>query len=181
MFWVDSFNSIVQLDFDYCSVVWGNCGFGLCEKIQKLQDRAARIILYASNEDDIDELFQALSGRTKSSKTDSHLCYDAQYFIWIDPWISTISIYIPKWYYFTPTDDADNKLLVVPQPRTNYLKKTFSCRGAMFSNSLSHELRATVPLCEFKIKVRHYSFEWDMASQKCSFSDIIGFILVILY
>lgn len=39
---------------------------GLCEKIQKLQDRAARIILYASNEDDIDELFQALSGRKLS-------------------------------------------------------------------------------------------------------------------
>ena len=66
MFWVDSSNSIVQLDFDYCSVVWGKCGFGLCEKIQKLQDHAARIILYASNEDDIDELFQALSGRKLS-------------------------------------------------------------------------------------------------------------------
>ena len=40
------FNSLVQPHFDYCSVVWGNCTKTLSTKLQKLQNRAARIITY---------------------------------------------------------------------------------------------------------------------------------------
>ena len=34
--------SLIQLHFDYCSVVWGNYGNTLGAKLQKLQNRAAR-------------------------------------------------------------------------------------------------------------------------------------------
>ena len=37
------YNSLVQPHFDYCNVVWGNCGIGLSDKLQKLQNRAAHI------------------------------------------------------------------------------------------------------------------------------------------
>lgn len=57
---IDMCNSIIQPHFEYCSVFWGSFGFGLCEKIQKLHNRTARILFYASNEDDIEELLQAL-------------------------------------------------------------------------------------------------------------------------
>lgn len=30
--------------FDYCSVVWGNCGKTLRDKLQRLQNRAARVL-----------------------------------------------------------------------------------------------------------------------------------------
>jgi hypothetical protein len=37
---------MVQRYFEYCSLVWGNCGeSGLKEKLQKLQNRAARDII----------------------------------------------------------------------------------------------------------------------------------------
>ena len=32
--------------FDYCDVVWGNLDQGLATKLQKLQNRAARIITF---------------------------------------------------------------------------------------------------------------------------------------
>jgi hypothetical protein len=35
---------MVQPYFEYCSLVWGNCGESLKEKLQKLQNRAARVI-----------------------------------------------------------------------------------------------------------------------------------------
>ena len=35
---------LVQPSFDYCSMVWGNCGEGSKEKLQRLQNRAARVI-----------------------------------------------------------------------------------------------------------------------------------------
>ena len=40
------YNSLVQSHFDYCSLVWGNCGKTLSNKLRKLQNRAARVILH---------------------------------------------------------------------------------------------------------------------------------------
>ena len=38
----DVYYGLVQSHFDYCSVVWGNCGKTLRDKLQRLQNRAAR-------------------------------------------------------------------------------------------------------------------------------------------
>ena len=36
--------AIIQPHFDYCSSVWDNCNKGFKEKLQKLQNRAGRVI-----------------------------------------------------------------------------------------------------------------------------------------
>ena len=36
--------------FNYCGTVWGNIGIGLANKIQKLQNRAARIFTFSNYE-----------------------------------------------------------------------------------------------------------------------------------
>ena len=41
---VTVYKSLILPHFDYCSSVWGNLGKGLAQKLQKLQNRAARII-----------------------------------------------------------------------------------------------------------------------------------------
>ena len=38
------YNAIVLSHFDYCSLVWDNCSDYLLNKLQKLQNRAARVI-----------------------------------------------------------------------------------------------------------------------------------------
>ena len=38
------YQALVQPHFDYCSMVWGNCGKTLKGMLQKLQNRAARVI-----------------------------------------------------------------------------------------------------------------------------------------
>ena len=40
------YNALVIPCFNYCSTVWGNIGIGLADKIQKLQNRAARILTF---------------------------------------------------------------------------------------------------------------------------------------
>ena len=57
------YNSLVQPHFDYCNVVWGNCGIGLSDKLQKFQNRAARILMSASYDCNVDDLFRALGWR----------------------------------------------------------------------------------------------------------------------
>ena len=45
---VSIYKSLILPNFDYCSAVWGCIGSGLTRKLQKLQNRAARIITGSS-------------------------------------------------------------------------------------------------------------------------------------
>jgi len=56
-------DSLVQPYFNYSSVVWGNCGSGFSEKLQKLQNRAARILICVNYGSNVNELFRALGWR----------------------------------------------------------------------------------------------------------------------
>ena len=56
--------------FDYCSVVWGNCGKTLSNKLQKLQNRPARILTYSSYDADADLLFAKLGWEKLASQRD---------------------------------------------------------------------------------------------------------------
>ena len=47
--------------------------------------------------------------------------------------------------------------LVLLQPRTDYLKKSFSYSGAQLWNSLPIELRQATSLNDFKTKLRRHS------------------------
>ena len=38
------YNAIIQPYFDYCSRLWDNWGTGLKDRLQKYQNRAARVI-----------------------------------------------------------------------------------------------------------------------------------------
>ena len=42
------YNAIIQPYFDYCSPLWDNCGIGLKDRLQKYQNRAARVITGAT-------------------------------------------------------------------------------------------------------------------------------------
>ena len=48
------YSSSVQPHFDYCSEIWGCCNKTLSTKLQKLQNRAARILLRASYDSNSD-------------------------------------------------------------------------------------------------------------------------------
>ena len=54
------YNSLIQPSFDYCDLVWDNLSKGLATRLQKLQNRAGRVILRAaydvSSEDVLKEL-----------------------------------------------------------------------------------------------------------------------------
>ena len=49
-------DSLVQPYFNYCSVVWGNCDSGFSEKLQNLQNHAARILICANYIKDLNQL-----------------------------------------------------------------------------------------------------------------------------
>ena len=120
------YNSLVQPHFDYCSPVWGNCGKTLSNKLQKLQNRAARVITSSSYDADVNSLFDKLSWKDLNSQRQIQKAlmvfkslnglvpeYLTSKFV-----TSNVSNYALR--------DSANKL-VVPFPRTNSsLQITFS-------------------------------------------------------
>ena len=66
---LSTYNSLVQPHFDYCSLVWGNSGKASSNKLQKLQNRAARVITSPSYDADVDsDLFHKLSWKDLNSQ-----------------------------------------------------------------------------------------------------------------
>ena len=47
---VSVYNALIQPHFDYCCEVWDSLGSGLAQRLQKLQNRCARIIMHCKNE-----------------------------------------------------------------------------------------------------------------------------------
>ena len=54
--------------------------------------------------------------------------------------------------------NTENKL-VLPQPRTDYLKKSFSYSGAQLWNNLPIDLRQASSLADFKSKLSRHSLK----------------------
>ena len=61
------YNALIQPHFDYCSVVWGNCSIKLSDKLQKLHNRAARVLTYSSFDTDASLLFESLGWKNLST------------------------------------------------------------------------------------------------------------------
>ena len=64
------YKSLIQPLFDYYNVVWGSCGIKLADKLQKLQNRAARALTFSSYDAEASQLFQNLNWNNLSTQLD---------------------------------------------------------------------------------------------------------------
>ena len=54
------YQALMKPHFDYCNIVWGYCGITLVNKIQKLLNRAARVLTDSNYDADAGDLFEFL-------------------------------------------------------------------------------------------------------------------------
>ena len=62
------YHALIQPQFDSCNIVWENCGITLLNKIQKLQNRAARVLTYSNYDAAAGHLFELLGWKNLASK-----------------------------------------------------------------------------------------------------------------
>ena len=62
------YNALIQSQFDYCNAVWGNCGKTLFDRLQKLQNRAARVLTFSRYDADANLLFRQLNWKDLSTQ-----------------------------------------------------------------------------------------------------------------
>ena len=148
------YNSLVQSNFDYCSLIWSNGGKTLSNKLQKLQNRAARVITSSNFDIDVDSLFHKLSWKdSKSQSQNQNALMVFKSLNWLVPKYLA-SKFIKRNESNYSLRDSVNKL-VIPFPRTNYMKNSFSYSGTTLWNSLPCNIRESGSLNQFKRLLYH--------------------------
>ena len=139
------YKGFIEPHFDYCSAVWDGLTQQLSEKIQKFQNRAIRVITKSSYDTSSRFLLNWLGLSDRRAKQKANLMYK---------WINNLApsylcnLFSPRTsnYYFRNA----KKKLMLPKPRTDYLKRSFSYSGAILWNNLPEEIRTSNSLGFFK-------------------------------
>ena len=150
---VQTYNALIQPHFDYCAPVWDGLSTYLCEKLQKLQTRAARVILQANREVNSSLLpktlkWEQLSARRRKQKA----------IMMFKSLNGLAPVYLHELFSERHTDydlrDSFSKLNL-PKPHTDYLKRSFGYSGALLWNSLPENIRTIRSIGQFKKEIDH--------------------------
>ena len=142
------YNALIEPYFDYCCPVWDGLSKELTDKLQKLQNRAIRIITKADFYSSTTALRSKLGWDTLYTRTKKH---KAQLLF------KTTNKQAPEYLQdlvkpfsteFKLRDKANK--LTLPKPRTDFLKRRFCYSGAQLWNSLPHDARTTCSFSHFK-------------------------------
>ena len=154
------YKALIQPHFDYCNVVLGNCGIKLADKLQKLQNRAARALTFSNYDADASQLFENLNWKNLSTQRDIHkalLVFKSLNGLAAE-YLSSKFIGRSNTIPYALRDSANK--LTIPQPRSNYLRNSFRYSGAVLWNSLPQTLRQAESLSNFRSLLNNYYNTW---------------------
>ena len=131
--------SLVQPYFDYCDIVLDDCSKTRAEKLQKLQNRAARIVTRADYSIRSSDVLNSLEWSNLEGRGKRHLLVTM-----FKVFNNNCPTYLRERFHRTSEVHNLNMRgshynLQLPLPKTNYLKRSFSYRGAMAWNQLSNQ------------------------------------------
>ena len=155
---VQIYNVLIQPHFDYCAPVWD----GLSEKLQKLQNRAARVILQANCEVNSSLLLETLKWDQLPLRRRNHKAI-----MMFKSLNGLAPVYLHE--LFSERHTAYDlrysfRKLNLPKPRTNYLKRSFGYSGALLWNSLPESVRAIRSIGHFKKEINRALETFDFHS-----------------
>ena len=134
---------------DYADIVWDADKKKHADRLQKLQNRAGRIILkinpylHTSNH----QIHNILGWDSLASRRTKHLC------VMVYKSLNGIApSYLQTMFQFKSTDYSlrSEGNLLTPKPNLDYCKRMFAYRGALIYNGLSNNTKAAISLNSFK-------------------------------
>ena len=132
------YNALIQPLFDYCVAVWGNLNKGLASKIQKLQNRAARVITFQGYDTRSEDLLELLNWDNLALRRNKRLCllmYD------------TIHKKVPQYLSdLFPLGCESNPYKSRPRENTLKIEMTHVPRTKSFKGSRKAKLWNSLPL-----------------------------------
>ena len=147
------YKGFIEHYFSYCASVWAGIGVTLSDRLQKLQNRAARVITQSTYDISSRDLLNELQGNSLSINRDK------QKAIFMFKTVNGLTPqYLEEMFssrigHYTLRDS--NRKLFIPKPNTDYLKPSFSYSGASLWNSLPESLRLSPSLTSFKTNLEY--------------------------
>ena len=140
----------MKFHFDYFNVVWGNGNKTLANQLQKLQNRAARVLTSSAFDTSTEYLFQLLSWRRLESQRQIQkacMVYKSLIGLVVPGYLRSRFVERSAITDFSLRNSEDK--LAVPLPRTNFLKNSFRYSGVVLWNSLLTQMRQARTLDSF--------------------------------
>ena len=147
---VQVYTALIQPHFDYCCSVWDELGDTLATKLQKLQNRTARVITRSSYDADAGALltlYNWIISIIRRKKIKAQLMFKILKGNAPSYPKSFFSVRIRTFEYDVRNNQSK---LNIPKPRTNYLKRSICYSGALLWNNLPQEIRNLPNLSQFK-------------------------------
>ena len=127
------YHALVQPHFDYCSMVWGNCAEYLKGKLQKLQNRAARVITGDTYEIRSTDILNKLDWKTLSERRkEQQLKYLSKALTCQCPETITDMFKLSDSNMYELRSNKTK--LMLSKPKSNSMKRTFSYAAAKVWN-----------------------------------------------
>jgi len=150
---IQVYNTLIQPHFDYCDVVWANLANGLANRLQKLQNRAARVITKESYDTNTKHIRKQLGWETLAERRNNHkACLMYKIASYLSDKLATVEDKV-KSYNLRNI----GLLTYLPQPKTNHMIRSFMYQGIKQWNNLPIEFRHAPSLKIFKRKVAGHS------------------------
>lgn len=144
------YNSLIQPLFDYCDVVWDTIGVQLSTRLQKLKNRAGRIITQKGYEVRSSEIRSLLRWETLVERRQKNKCI--MLYKVLNGFAPT---YLKKYFSYRNNtskyclrDGSTN--LSLPKANTEFLIKSFKFDGAKLWNSLPSVIKSCNTLSSFR-------------------------------
>ena len=142
------YQALIRPHFNYCNTVWRNCEITLRNKLQKLQNRPARVLTFSDYLEDAGYLFELLEWKNLARQLEIEKATMVYKFLHgLAPEYLCSRFAIRETAY--NLRDSENKLCI-PLPRTNYYNNSFSYSGAILWNKLPCNVRQAESLTKFK-------------------------------
>ncbi len=131
--------------------LWDNCGLGLQDKLQKFQNRAARVITGAYYDVRSSEVLNKLGWETLARRRELNKLV-LMYKVLGNHTAPNLKDLFSRRNASQNTYDLRNSEtdLSLKKPKTEFLKKTFGYRGAILWNSLPQDVKAAESITSFK-------------------------------
>ena len=147
------YNATVCPYFDYCCEVWDVFGETQSKRLQKLQNRAARIILNSSNDVHHTIALNALGWeplQTERKKAKAKMMYKVLNKTGPKS-LTHLFLYKSEKTNYHLRDISSS--LCLPKPGTNNMKKSFMYDGAYLWNSIPKKIRESKSLSSFRNRI----------------------------
>ena len=153
---ISIYNSIIHPYFDYCCVVWDSIDLTLTDKLQKLQNRAARIITSSPYRTvRTHEVFSKL-GWTSLANSRKMQKAIMMHKIMNDNAPSYLSDFFDKAIGHSSYNlRSSNRNVSVPAVRTECYKRSFAVTASSLWNSLPDSLKCETSLRKFKHELKY--------------------------